>query len=181
MRPFLFHLVEIRSTSISFMNKYPCKYACQFFLIIGLVNSCQVQPKTNVYDSDAVKSEVTQMFDVYHKAIDENGLLGEFEFLDTSANFFWVVPGSTAAIDIDSVKTILAATAPKFVQVHFHWQTLDIFPLSNTLANFTGITKGSMKDTSGVDTQVAIIESGTVIKRSDGWKLLSGQSANLVE
>ena len=121
------------------------------------------------------------MFDAYHKAIDDEGLLGEFPFLDTSANFFWVIPGSKTAIGIDSVKAILTATAPQFSEVHFHWQSLDIFPLSNTLANFTGITKGSMKDTSGVDSQVSIVESGTVIKRSDGWKLLSGQSANLME
>jgi len=36
-----------------------------------------------------------------------------------------------------------------------------------------------MIDTSGVKSSVQIIESGTVIKRKDGWKLLSGQSATL--
>jgi len=36
-----------------------------------------------------------------------------------------------------------------------------------------------MIDTSGIKSSAIIIESGTVIKRSDGWKLLSGQSAIL--
>lgn len=42
-----------------------------------------------------------------------------------------------------------------------------------------GIVKGSMLDTSGIKASILIIESGTVIKRSDGWKLIRGQSAIL--
>ncbi len=54
-----------------------------------------------------------------------------------------------------------------------------MFPLSEKIANYSGIVKGSMIDTSGIKASVLIIESGTVIKRLDGWKLLSGQSAVL--
>ncbi len=171
-------------TTFSHMKHYGCwQYfrILPFLLPITISPACKKIPPTDSFKPKVVEVEVAKMFDEYHRAIAKDGLLGEFSFLDTSANFFWVIPGYNSAIGIDSVKAILTATAPMFSEVHFHWQTLDIFPLSNTLANFTGITKGSMKDTSGVDSQVSIVESGTVIKRKDGWKLLSGQSANLVE
>ncbi|MDW7690645.1 hypothetical protein R9C00_22195 [Flammeovirgaceae bacterium SG7u.111] len=54
---------------------------------------------------------------------------------------------------------------------------LEVFPLTNEIANYSGTVRGRMVDKSGVETNVTIIESGTVIKREDGWKLLSGQSA----
>ena len=38
---------------------------------------------------------------------------------------------------------------------------------------------GQTIDTAGIESNVLIIESGTLIKRGDGWKLLSGQSAIL--
>ena len=99
--------------------------------------------------------------------------------MDASRDFYWVVPGFNFAIGIDSVKSILTETPTQFEKVLFHWDQLDIYPLSSEIANFTGTVGGKMVDTSGRESTVAIIESGTVIKRSDGWKLLSGQSAAL--
>ncbi|MEQ8217116.1 MAG: hypothetical protein RIM68_13725 [Arenibacter sp.] len=56
------------------------------------------------------------------------------------------------------------------------WDTLQIFPLTNEIANYFGIVEGVMVDTSGLESAISIIESGTIIKRESGWKLLSGQS-----
>jgi hypothetical protein len=38
-----------------------------------------------------------------------------------------------------------------------------------------------MTDTSGIINNIKMIESGTLILRKDGWKLLSGQSATMTE
>jgi len=99
--------------------------------------------------------------------------------LDQSTDFFWVPPGYKSALSYDSVRQILEINAKSFRAIEFNWDTLQVFPLSDKIANYSGIVKGSMIDTSGIKSSVIIIESGTVIKRSDGWKLLSGQSAIL--
>ena len=147
------------------------------FLI--LLFSCQQKEKTTELDKYAVEKEVRQMFDDYHEAIKKDGLKGEFKFLDQSEEFFWVPPGYSSALYYDSIAAILSANDAFFQSIEFHWDTLNVFPLSNTIANYTGIVCGTMVDTIGNSSTVSIIETGIVIKREDGWKLLSGQSANM--
>lgn len=45
--------------------------------------------------------------------------------------------------------------------------------------NYSGIVGGKMIDTTGTQSTIKIIESGTLIKHNSGWKLLNGQSAVL--
>ncbi len=142
-------------------------------LAIVVLSSCQPQQ----LDKAKVKEEVVQMFDEYHAAIKREGLKGEFNYLDSSSDFFWVPPGSATAMNYDSVRSILETNASLYQQVEFSWKALEVFPLTNEIANYSGTVRGRMVDKSGVETNVSIIESGTVIKREDGWKLLSGQSA----
>jgi hypothetical protein len=78
------------------------------------------------------------------------------------------------------VRTILSTAAPAFKEVEFHWDTLTIFPLAPDIATYQGLVVGSMTDTANTIFPVRILESGTVIKRVDGWKLLSGQSRSLI-
>ena len=122
---------------------------------------------------------MSEMFNNYHGDIKKEGLTAEFKYLDQSSDFFWVPPGYNSALDYDSVYIILVNNAKMFSEVIFEWNTLQIFPLTEEIANYSGIVEGSMTDTSGIVNAVLIIESGTVVKRSDGWKLLSGQSAVL--
>jgi len=96
--------------------------------------------------------------------------------LDKSSDFFWVPPGYNTALSYDSVKNILEINSKAYRSVEFQWDTIQIFPLTNEIANYSGIVNGIMIDTSGIKSTVSIIESGTIIKREDGWKLLSGQS-----
>lgn len=145
------------------------------FLVFVWVLACN----TASYDADQVKTEVTTMFDNYHEAVLNQGLTGEFDYLDSSDHFFWIPPGYESALNYDSVRTILKANAPLFSEVHFYWDTLQVFPLSENIATYSGVVLGTMTDLQGMETSVRIIESGTVIKRPDGWKLLCGQSANL--
>ena len=144
--------------------------------------ACQSKPQTVPFDETAaqqVKAEAEEMMHAYHAAIQAGGLLAEEPYLDSTDQFFWVPPGYETALNYDSVWTILSGNAPGFQQVNFHWESLNIHPLSFELATFNGIVKGSMVDTAGQSFPVSILESGTLIKRTDGWKLLSGQSVNL--
>ena len=123
--------------------------------------------------------EVRQMLLTYHEDIHRHGLLAEFEYLDQSPDFFWVPPGYQSPLNYDSVRAIIEATDLTLTEVEFSWDTLSIHPLSDEIATYSGIVRGRMLDTAGVELQLSVIESGTLIKRKSGWKLLSGQTAAL--
>jgi len=119
------------------------------------------------------------MLEDYFAAISEAGLRAEFDYLDQSSDFFWVPPGFNSAISYDSVETILEMNADSFKKVQFYWATLRILPISKDIANYTGIVGGAITDSKDSINAVHMIETGTVIRRENGWKILSGQSRNL--
>ena len=149
------------------------------FLLLLCTCSCSPPKDSNKLNREVVIREVQQMLDNYHDDIKKGGLTAEFKYLDDSEDFFWVPPGYESALTYDSVKTILETNASNFRNVEFHWDALQIFPLTNEISNYSGIVGGRLTDTSNNSIIVSIIESGTLIKRHDGWKLLNGQSANL--
>ncbi len=153
----------------------------QIFAIVILMTltSCSQTDKLSESEKELIINDVIEMFGNYHNDIRQDGLTAEFKYLDPSTDFFWVPPGYKSALSYDSVRQILEINAKSFRAIEFNWDTLQVFPLSDKIANYSGIVKGSMIDTSGIKSSVIIIESGIVIKRSDGWKLLSGQSAIL--
>ena len=148
---------------------------CTILILI----SCENAQKQISFDKEQITKDIEQMLLDYHRDINKDGLTAEFLYLDNSSDFFWVPPGHRSAINYDSVRTILNKNAKSLSTVKFQWDTLQIFPLSDKIANYTGIVNAQTIDTSGIESNVLIIESGTLIKRGDGWKLLSGQSAIL--
>ncbi len=124
-----------------------------------------------------VAQEVVQMLNNYYADIAKEGLIAEFKYLDNSKDFFWVPPGYNSTLNYDSVRTILLSRNDIFSEFNFSWDTLQVFPISLHIATYAGVVNGSITDTTGVETVVRMIESGTLIKRKDGWKLLSGQSS----
>ena len=147
-------------------------------LLVALI-SCFQSDKLNDSEKELIINDVIEMLDNYHDDIRKDGLTAELKYLDQSTDFFWVPPGYKSTLSYDSVRHILESNAKSFQAIDFNWDTLQVFPLSDNIANYSGIVKGSMIDTSGIKSSVLIIESGTVIKRPDGWKILSGQSALL--
>jgi hypothetical protein len=156
------------------------QYTAIPFAIVLLIGCSQSEPKEQQdFNSGQIASEITQMLNDYHAAIKKDGLMAEFKYLDSSPDFFWVPPGYQSALSYDSVRTILEANAKANVAIILSWDTLQIFPLSNTLATYSGIVNGAFTDTAHHTTRISMIESGTLIRREDGWKLLCGQSAVL--
>lgn len=151
-----------------------------FWLII--FTSCQ-QPLQEESLTDAEKAEtiadVRQMLNDYFYDMQNVGLLSEFKYLDSTPDFFWVPPGYESAIDYDSVQAILIKSAPLYRSISYQWDTLRIIPLTKDLVNYTGRINGILIDAAGNSTTLQMLETGIIIKRPDGWKLLSGQSAIL--
>lgn len=139
--------------------------------------SCE-QPKTITKDekieiSDNVRQTLTDYFD----DIRESGLTAEFKYLDNSTEFFWTPPGYSSSISYDSVVTILNHNAPLYQSIDNQWDTLRITALTKELAVYTGRLRSTMTDTSGQVFKIKLVETGFLIKRHDGWKLLCGQTA----
>ena len=153
-----------------------------FFIgLLFIIHSCTAPKTSEVVNKAKIDQEVRLMFDNYHKDIAKGGLLTEFKYLDNSEDFFWVPPGYYSPLSYDSVRLILIENDKALEALNFRWDTLRIIPLSNNLASYTGIVVGETQDTTGMIYPVSIIESGTVIRRTDGWKLLCGQSANTID
>ncbi len=147
-----------------------------YITIVYMLISCGKPNKSSSLDKERTAKEVYLMLQEYHRDIATEGLIAEFKYLDSSPDFFWVPPGYSSALSFDSVEIILNARHKALHSVKMEWDTLQIFPLTNEIAIYSGIVDGVMIDTNGIESKISIIESGTIIKREDGWKLLSGQS-----
>jgi len=149
------------------------------FIVLTLLTtfSCQQEKRElTAEERNEIGRVVRQTLESYLEDIRSGGLMAEFAYLDSSADFFWVPPGYTSALTFDSVATILKANARMFTTIDNRWETLQINPLHNILAAYTGTLKSTTIDTAGNKTDVRMIESGVMVKRADGWKILCGQS-----
>jgi hypothetical protein len=162
------------------MGRFLVTYRFFYAVCIILFWGCKgEQSRLSTDEAQKVESEVRQLLDQYLEAIRKGGITAEFQFLDHSSDFFWVPPGYHTPISYDSVAAVLTINAPRFVSVENTFDTLRIIPLTTALATYTAKLRSVMKDTAGNVSSLQLIETGVVIKRRDGWKLLSGQTSLL--
>jgi hypothetical protein len=149
-------------------------------LITGSIIACHPHATTLSEDEKKdIVDTVKKTLDNYYMDIREYGLNAEFKYLDSSADFFWVPPGFQHSISYDSVVALIKQSAAQFSLVDNSFDTLQIIPLSKEIATYTGKLRSSMTDTSGKTSVFYLTETGTLVKRRDGWKLLSGQTTLL--
>lgn len=151
----------------------------KYLLIVLLLVGCSSPVVESNFNSEQTMQEVKEALEAYHQAVNKDGLLAEFEYLDNSADFYWSPPGYSSTLYYDTVRAIIETNAALFTKVNFKWESINIHPLTNQIATFNGVVATKMIDTSGVEYNSRLLESGTVIKRTDGWKLLNGQTAQL--
>lgn len=156
--------------SSCFARHFP--YLCVILVLI----SCN--PDRSM-DQQKINEEVRQMLNSYYSDVNREGLMAEFRYLDDSPDFSWIPPGYQSALSYDSVRAEVERNARLFKTVNFRWDTLRVIPLAEDVANYSGVVRGSMTDTAGIQSVVALLESGTVIRRSDGWKILNGHTTVL--
>jgi hypothetical protein len=121
--------------------------------------------------------DVKQMLHHYCTDIGKTGLEAEFNYLDSSSDFSWVPPGFSSAISFDSVAFILRKNAGLFRSVNNQFDSLKIVPLGKHLASYTANINSTSIDTAGKEYVSSLVETGIVIKRAGGWKLLKGQTS----
>ncbi|MCE9539910.1 MAG: hypothetical protein K8R85_11930 [Bacteroidetes bacterium] len=151
-----------------------------FVLLIAITLVACQQPATLSNDEKRIiTNEVRQTLYNYYTDIRKSGLAAEFNYLDNSKEFFWVPPGFSGAIFYDSVAAILNKSAKLFTSVNNTFDTLIIVPLRNDLANYTCRLTSAMTLVDGKSSTMSMVETGTLIKRKNGWKLLCGQTTIL--
>jgi hypothetical protein len=125
----------------------------------------------------SISDSIRVTLENYVTDIGREGYLAEFRYLDSSENFYWVPPGRRSAISYDSVARILRAAAPLFQKVSIRWDSLAIHPLTPTLGSYSGKLHSLVVGQKGDTTEMDLLETGIVIRRKSGWKLLSGHTS----
>lgn len=115
----------------------------------------------------------------YYAAVSDHGLLAEFAYLDSSEAFFWVPPGHNRAIGYDSVATSIRRNARQWQHIDIRFDTVAVHITGPQTASYSGRLHAAMTDTMGTVTNVRLVETGTLIRRADRWKLLCGQTTVL--
>lgn len=139
--------------------------------------SCRQQHELNEKEKSTIVNEVKQMLNTYYADVKKSGLTAEFKYLDNSPDFFWTPPGFTGAITYDSVVAILRERAPTYRLIDNSFSKLQVVPLSETHAVYYGKLRSAITDTTGKTMSFSMVETGIAVKRKEGWKLLSGQTA----
>lgn len=148
------------------------------FIFLLLAFSCSQEQKPTLSDEQKgeIVLEVKQTLDNYYADIKSGGLTAEFKYLDNSKDFYWTPPGYSKPISYDSVATILKMNAPNYKEIDNTFENLNIEALSVDSAIYSGKIRSTITDTSGTPMSMFLNEKGKLIKRKDGWKLLSGET-----
>lgn len=146
-----------------------------FFLVTAF--SCEQSKAMTIDEKIEVGNSVRETLSNYYNDIRVSGLTAEFKYLDNSKEFFWTPPGYSTSISYDSVVAILNQNAPLYQSIDNRWDILRITALNKELATYTGRLHSVMTDTAGQISKVTLVETGLMIKRQDGWKLLCGQTS----
>lgn len=96
--------------------------------------------------------------------------------LDTSRNFFWIYPPDTVPVTREIFAEVLRWEFDMNNPIRYKWDTIQVIPLSSDLAYYQGRGHKVETDTSKIEHVVIGFQSAIVIRREEGWKLLSGQT-----
>jgi len=149
---------------------------CISVLVFTIAACAYSDKELSEQDKASITDTVRQTLNNYYADIKKDGLTAEFRYLDSSSDFFWVPPGFDKPLNYDSVHSILVKSAPFVRSMDNSWEKLSVHPLSRELVNYTGRIRSIFIDTAGNVSNSVLVETGLLIKRNNGWKLLSGQT-----
>ena len=149
------------------------------FLLIGFIlfSSCRQAEKTKTDADSNIVQQVKSTLEEISDAIKMHGITAEFKWIDSSADFFWVPPGFESPLSYDSVAKIMRSNSGRFKQVEEKWDLLEIQPLGNDHAVFTGRITSRTVDTANHSQEHQVVETGIMIRKGDGWKLHCGHTS----
>lgn len=126
-----------------------------------------------------VDKEVKDMLYGYCNDLRSQGLQAQFHYMDNSGQFFWLPAGSTSAQGLDSTLAIAGRAMANVSVVNRSYDTLLVQPLTTTLAAYSARIRTVLSYTGGKDSTILTAETGTLVKRKDGWRFLYGQTTTI--
>lgn len=173
-------LLSIFSNKAFIMNKLSSIKTTIYIVIAVLWVGCEttIPAKEKAsFDARATSLEAKATLEQYYLSIQEKGLSAEFDFLDTSSQFTWIPPGYREPLSFDSVRHLIEENAAMGTSIANTWDTLIVNALSPEIACYSGRFKSTVIDSTGFELVLTFTETGILVKRPDGWKLLQGQTA----
>jgi hypothetical protein len=149
-------------------------YRPVILFISWCIIACNSSDSFTKEERQAVTDTVRATLHRYYDDIKQNGLIAEFAYLDSSAEFSWHPPGYGGFIQYDSVAKVIRQNAGAIRMADNSWDSLTITPITKQLASYSGGIRSVVTDTAGNTDVYILTEKGQVIKRADGWKLLNG-------
>ena len=148
-----------------------------FAVLIFLVScSGEQKPPLTEEEKGNIVLEVKEILDNFNAEIKEGGLTTEFKYLDNSKDFHWTPPGYQSSISYDSVANILKKNAANYKEIANQFESLTIDAISADTAIYSAKIISVLTDTTNNPLTIHLKEKGKLIKRKDGWKLLSGET-----
>lgn len=150
------------------------------FLIITFGCSHEEKPKLTDEEKTTIVMDVKEVLNNYNADVKAGGLTAEFKYLDNSKDFQWTPPGYQAPISYDSCTNMMKRATGTYKEIDNSFESLTIDALAADTAFYTGKIKSTVTDSTGNATTVYLNEKGKLIKRKDGWKLLTGETSILL-
>lgn len=125
---------------------------------------------------EEVRREATLMLQQYADQICKKGLGAEFAFLDSSQDFYWLPPGAHLAMGYDTVAASIRRNAKAIDSVCISWTSLEVAAIAIDTAGYAGNLHSWSVTRMGDTTVADLRETGVLIRRKSGWKLLGGQT-----
>jgi hypothetical protein len=147
--------------------------------VVIMVTSCRQPTVLTENEKGEIIADVKLTLDNYYNDIRKSGLTAEFKYLDTSPDFFWVPPGYSNAVSYDGIVSAIKQNALRYKLVDNSFKKLQIIPHTQELVTYTGQLSSTLTDTAGRVSHYSLVETGVMIRRPDGWKLLNGQTSML--
>jgi hypothetical protein len=149
-----------------------------FLLPVIFAFACTHEEKPQLSDEEKgnIVMDVKEVLDNFNADVKAGGLTSEFRYLDNSADFKWIPPGYQSPISYDSATKMMTRSAGTYKEINNSFENLTINALSSDTASYTGKIKSMMTDTMGNIMTIYLNEKGKLVRRKDGWKLLSGET-----
>ena len=137
---------------------------------------CQQQATLTQSQRAAIRDSVTQLKYRVWDEVRAKHFEGTLNCFDDSPEFFWVFTPDTTIILHDVFVAMLKGAFQDYRSIDVVWDRIHVEPLTNQYAVYTGKYHVTYIDTSGKVFKAIGVETGIVVHRPTGWKILNGQT-----
>src|SRR5688572_9650058 len=150
-----------------------------FYVIIlasFVTSGCKTENDLSEKEANVIREEIMNTLQQYHRDIEKEGVLAELKYLDSTKQFSWMAPGFNSALNYDSVVSILKIMQPLYSKIQHSWDSLTVTPQSESEAIYAGTIHSILTNQQGQSDTMKLKEEGVLVRRNDGWKLLTGKT-----